>query len=87
MTASDFYYYHNVHIKFRLKNGRELSGVLFDSVNSHETEKPRTVYTYIATGDMIGWKGAERSRDKEKMKSLEQEIDLEDIVWVERLNY
>ncbi len=87
MTESDFHPYHNFHIKFRLKNGRELSGVLFDSINSHETDKPRTVYTYIATGDMIGWKDAERLKDKEKMKSLEQEIDLKDIDWVERLNY
>lgn len=87
MTESDFHPYHNVHIKFRLKNGRELSGVLFDSMSSHETEKPRTFYTYIATGDMIGWKEAEKAKDKEKMRNLAQEIDLEDIVWAERLNY
>lgn len=87
MKELDFFPYHNRHIMFKLRNGQELSGVLVDPMNSHETGKPRTVYTYIATRNMIAWKKAEDKNDKETMKSLEGEIDLEDILWAERLNY
>lgn len=87
MTEAEFFPYHNKHIVFKLANGQELSGVLTDPMNFHETGKAPTIYNFIPTRNMIAWKNAERERNQEKMRSLESEIDLRDIIWVERLNY
>lgn len=87
MTELEFFPFHNYHIRFRLSNGTELSGVLFDTMNSHETGKPRTEYTFIQTKNMIEWKQAEKIGDKERMKHLQSFIDITDIVWAERLKY
>lgn len=87
MTELEFFPYHNYHVVFRLSDGRELSGVLIDPMNSHETGKPRTVYTYISTGNMRAWKRAEQNNDIGKMRELEGEIDIENITWAMRLNY
>ncbi|MCE3227936.1 MAG: hypothetical protein K0S32_2487 [Bacteroidetes bacterium] len=72
---------------FKLRNGQELSGVLVDPMNSHETGKSRTIYTFIPTRNMVAWKKAEMDNNTKLMRSLEGEINIEDIVWAERLNY
>lgn len=85
MIELDFVPYHNCHIEFRLSDGTELSGVLFDSMNSHETEKPRTVYQYVQSKNIVEWKQAEKTADKDKMQSLQSGIDIIDVVWANRL--
>lgn len=87
MTELEFFPYHNRHIVFKLNDGRELSGVLVDPMNSHETGKQRTIYTYITTSNLRAWKRAEQNNDKVRMKELEGEIDIENITWAMRLNY
>jgi len=87
MTEIEFFPYHNRHIVFKLRNGTELSGVLTDPRNQHATDRPETVYTFIATRNMVGWKKAERDGDEDRMRNLEGEIDLTEIIWAERLNY
>jgi hypothetical protein len=87
MNEIDFFPYHNRHIVFRLRNGQELSGVLVDPMDSHETGKLRTIYKYIPTNKMVAWKKAEQQGNVQIMKSLESEIDIEDIVWAEKLNF
>ena len=79
MSEVDFFPYHNRHIIFKLNDGTELSGVLFDSMTGD------TNYTFVATKNMIAWKKAER--DADARKKLESQIDIENIVWAERLNY
>lgn len=83
----EFFPYHNYHIRFRLSNGIELSGVVFDSMNFHETGKAQTLYQFIPTRNMIEWKQAEKNVDKELMKMLQKEVDITEIVWAERLKY
>lgn len=87
MTELEFFPYHNHHIVFKMNDGRELSGVLIDPTNNHETGKSRTIYTYISTDNMRAWKLADEKKDKERMKQLQDEIDVTDIVWAQRLNY
>ncbi len=87
MTEDEFFPYHNKHIVFRLKNGDELSGVLIDPMNSGQTGKPRTTYRYIRTSELRDWKRAEDRNDRERMRSLETDLDLGEIVWAQRLNY
>lgn len=83
MTETDFFPYHNKHIKFKHKNGTELTGVLFDSLNMSN----RTIYTFVATKNMIAWKKAEQDKDLVAMKSLEGQFDVNDIDSAELLNY
>ena len=87
MTELEFFPYHNYHIVFRLIDGRELSGVLIDPMNSHETGKTRTIYTFIPTGNLRTWKRAEQNKDEERMMKLQGEINIENITWAMRLNY
>ena len=87
MTHIEFFPYHNRHIRFRLKNGTELSGVLTDKMSERERDQPRTLYDFIPTRNMIEWKKAEKNADYDKMKGLEKEIDIEDIVWAELISY
>lgn len=87
MTEDEFFPYHNRHIVFRLRNGDELSGVLIDSMNSDQTGKPRTLYKFIRTSDLMEWKRAEELSEHDRKKSLESDLDLMDITWAQRLNY
>lgn len=87
MTELEFFPYHNRHIVFKMKNGSELSGVLTDPTNNHETGKSRTIYTYVSTNNMRAWKLAKERKDEERMKQLQGEIDITNIVWAQRLNY
>jgi len=48
---------------------------------------PDTVYHYIPTINMIEWKQAEQRNDKSKMKSLEGNIDIRNIMWAEGMKY
>jgi hypothetical protein len=87
MTHEEFIPYHNYHIRFRLTNGVEMSGVLTMNFKSHIEHKPDTLYEYIPTSNMIEWKQAEKDNDSKKKKILQGEIDISDIVWAERLRY
>jgi hypothetical protein len=87
MKEIEFFPYHNRHIIFRLQNGTELSGVLFDSTNTRKPNTSRTIYTFVPTSNMIAWKKAEKEDDQKKMRSLESEIDIKDIIWAQRLNF
>lgn len=87
MTEIEFFPYHNRHIMFKLRNGQELSGVIFDSISSRLPNEPRTFYSFIPTKNMIAWKKAEQENNKDMMKKLEQKIDIQQIEWAERLNY
>ncbi|PBQ34025.1 hypothetical protein CNR22_20330 [Sphingobacteriaceae bacterium] len=86
MNEVDFFPYHNKHIVFKLKNGKELSGVLYDPTH-HEDGESRTVYRFIPTFNMIEWKRAEENGNKQKQNSLEEKVDINNIVWAERVNY
>lgn len=87
MTQTDFFPYAGVHIRFKLSTGKELSGVLFQRLNVNQNEKPDTMYRYIPTINMIAWKQAEQRQDQSRMESLESEIDIQNIVWAERIKY
>lgn len=79
MTETEFFPYHNRHIKFKQKNGIELTGVLFDSLNMAN----RSIYTFVATKNMVAWKKAEQDKDQVAKKKLEDRFDLENIVSAE----
>lgn len=83
MTAIEFFPYSDTHIRFKLTDGRELSGVLL----STEDKKSDTIYPFIPTTNMIEWKHAKQKNDNEKMKKLQSEIDIKNIVWAVRIKY
>lgn len=85
MTAYEFIPYHNYHIIFGLSNGIANSGVLFANFSNPLRHKPHTLYTFIPTRNMIEWRDAERDKDEFKMKILQSEIDISDIVWAKRV--
>jgi len=87
MTFLEFLPFENYHIRFKLEDGTELSGVLVGSINALEERINQTSYDFIPTRNMIDWKQAEQKNDKEQMKSLQGKIDITNIVWVERLKY
>ena len=87
MTHIDFFPYHNFHIRFKLLDGKELSGVLTDTLRPHEKGEPDTVYSFIATTNMIEWKQAEQKGNTAKMKNLQEKIDIRNIVWAEKIKY
>jgi len=70
-----------------MKNGTEHSGVLIDSLANKVRNKNNIIYKFISTSDMIAWKRAEKTDNKQEMKKLEGEINIIDIAWAERLNY
>lgn len=85
MTHIEFAAYSNYHIRFKLKDGTELSGVLVNTINRLETNLPHTVYAFTPTKNMIEWKLAEQKKDTEKIRSLESQIDIANIIWAERI--
>jgi len=87
MTHTEFFPYHNYHIRFKLNDGTELSGVIVDNLGHADLTMPDTVYHYIPTINMIEWKQAEQRNDKSKMKSLEGNIDIRNIMWAEGMKY
>ncbi len=87
MTHIEFFPYHNFHIRFRLISGKELSGVVTDTVRQYNPELSDTVYAFIPTANMIEWKRAEQAGDIQKMQGLTSEIDIKNIVWAERIKY
>jgi hypothetical protein len=56
-------------------------------MDSPETGKARTLYTFIPTANLLSWKRAETKNDKVRMQQLEDEIDILNIEWAMRLNY
>ncbi len=80
MTELEFLPYQNYHIRFKLINGVEKSGVIEFEIGSHDC-------IFIETKNLIEWKLAERSADTTKMKSFEQAIDISNIVWAERIRF
>lgn len=87
MTISEFLPYQNHHIRFKLKDGKELSGVIMNNFKHLDTKEMNTHFSFVPTSKMIDWKHAERKYDTEKMKSLQIEIDILNIVWAERMIY
>jgi hypothetical protein len=87
MTHSEFFPYESYHIRFKLIDGTELSGVLFQAIENLDFKKPDTIFKYIPTSNMIEWKKAEQNNNKEVMERLQREIDIEKIVWAERMKY
>lgn len=82
MTHIEFFPYHNRHIRFKLNDGTELTGVLIDTIRHTNPTLPDTVYKYIPTTNMLEWKQAEEKNDTTKMKHLESQIDIKNIVHV-----
>ncbi len=87
MTESTFTQYHNFHIKFKVNNGKESSGVFLERNNVPNDPKPRTVYKFIPTNNMIEWKQAKEKKDFVTVERLQSEIDISNITWAERLYY
>ena len=87
MTTIEFFDFQNFHIKFKLKDGRELSGVLIDPMHSSELKKSPTLYDFITTHNMIEWKKADENKNYEKKLSLQSELDIADIVRAEKLPF
>ncbi len=88
MNYSDFFPYFNRHMVFKLNNGTEKSGVvLVKTISNIETDKYKTRYKLITTDNMVAWKKAEKENNQERVRRLEGEIDINDIVWAELLNY
>ena len=85
MTYLEFFPYHNYRIRFKLTYGKELSGVIFEPMNHQERKKPDTVYEFVPERNIAEWGKAEQKGDKEKKKSLQDEIDITNIVWAERM--
>jgi hypothetical protein len=87
MTSIELFPYHNRHIRFGLSTGVELSGVIVDAMKFRDEKSGKNMYTYIATGNMVEFKEAESKADIERMKQLKSEVDINDIIWAERLNW
>lgn len=87
MTDTEFWPYHNRHIRFGLKSGQELSGVLVDSFKHREPGLDKNIYTFIPTRNMIVFKQAEQNGDEETMKKLKGEVDLNEVAWAELIVY
>ena len=85
MTHEEFLPYHNHHVRFKLSDGRELSGVLSDTLRHLDKNIPDTAYEFIPTINMIDWKQAEQKGDKEKMKSLAVMMNISNIIWVQHI--
>lgn len=88
MTQIEFSPYSNHHLRFKLSDGRELSGVLLVPTDeSMRTKVANGIYDFIPTWKMIDYKLAEQNKNTEKMNSLKQEINIANIVWADRLKY
>lgn len=83
MTHIEFKRYQGFHITFRLKNGVELSGILYNTLKEDE-KTTHTTYAFIPTQNRMAWRDAEKIGDQEKMKSLTEKLDIEEIAAIER---
>jgi len=86
MTVQEFVPFHNYHIKFRLADGEELSGAVTFRPTI-EANKPLTIYNFVPTKNMIEWKKAHDNNDQDKINNLQEDIDISNVVWAERLPY
>jgi len=84
MTPIEFSSFHNYHIRFRMKDGTELSGVVVNTLDV-KPQRSATLYAFISTNQMIDWKQAEKDHDSQKMKDLQGEVDIGNIIWAERI--
>jgi len=79
MTPIEFSLFHNYHIRFGMTDGTELSGVVVNTLDLKPERSP-TIYAFIPTNQIIDWKQAEKDQNSQKMKALQGEVDIEDIV-------
>jgi hypothetical protein len=76
---------HNRHIRF-IAGGKILSGIVVDDVFHRKGKTKQTHYTFIPTENIVKWKEAEKTNDKEKMYSLSKVIDIDQITWGEPIS-
>lgn len=86
MTHIEFFPFHNRHIKFRLRNGQELHGVLLDMMD-YNNKKVHTEYIFIPTERMREWKEADTTGNVALKEQLQSIIDIENIESAELLNF
>ncbi len=87
MNKYEFSDYQNKHIKFELSSGEVLKGVVFNPMNYRETGKEKTTYSFIPTKNMVPWKKAKSDGEKAVQRSLEEDIDIRDILSVELIDH
>lgn len=83
MNKYEFSDYQNKHIKFELTSGEVLKGVVFNPMNYRETGKEKTVYAFITEKNLILWNEAKSKGNEAEQRTLEEDIDLVDILSVE----
>ena len=81
MKRTDILTYNEQHCKFRLKSGKEVFGIIW------ETMKQDTVVHYFSSAvARIRYKNAEALNDVETCKNLVTEVNIEEIISAEPLN-
>jgi hypothetical protein len=84
MTVAEFSLYQNTHIRLRLTNGLELTGVLIeDAENAGENKSP---FQFILTQHLLKWKAAKARGDLQEQRSFQLDADPDVITWVKLLD-
>ncbi len=73
---------HNRHIRFVIGN-KILSGIVVDDLFDKKGKTKSSHYTFIESKNIVDWKDAEKTNDREKMSSLSTVVDIEKIKWGE----
>ena len=73
---------HNRHIRFVIGD-KILSGIVVDDVFHKKGKTKSSHYTFIESKNIVDWKEAENTNDREKMSSLSTVVDIEKIKWGE----
>lgn len=85
MNHVDFVRYHNRHISFILDpTGEKKQGVLLDII-PYDKKESETEYIFVASNELKAWQMADKLRDEEQKKLLQETIDIKDIKGVEFL--
>ncbi|MEY2792529.1 MAG: hypothetical protein RJA76_521 [Bacteroidota bacterium] len=73
---------HNRHIRFVIGD-QLLSGIVIDDVFHKKGKTKSSHYTFIESKNIVDWKEAEKTNNREKMSSLSSVVDIEKIKWGE----
>ena len=81
MTRIDILNYNELPCRFKLRSGKEIFGVIWETV-----KQDKVVHYFTSTIGRIRYKNAEQLNDFETCEQLKTEVNLEEIVFVEPLN-
>jgi hypothetical protein len=83
MTELEFFPFHNRHIRFKLSNNTELSGLLIDPMNIQKAGNSRAKYMFIQSKDLIEWKQSCKRGDIARALQLQSVVNISEIVSAE----